>query len=297
VTLRRWSVRLLAGFGAFAGLVLVAVLVARGGDGPGWFAGSRVGVIPLHGAIGSDEEFLADLERFRDDPSVKAIVVHIDSPGGSVAPSQSIYQELRKVRDEGIPVVASIASVGASGGYYVALAADSILALPGSITGSIGVIMELPNARGLLDRVGLQMDVVKSSAHKDIGSPFRPIEPAERDLLQAMISDVYDQFVEAVAKERRLPPSRVRELADGRILSGRQALQAGLVDRTGNLPDAIDVAGRMAGLGELPDWVSPPRPRPTLLDVFFGATASALSERLQAGLQQTQGPRIRYMAR
>ena len=261
VALPKWVIGLFCALGVLLTLGVAAFLLQGGGGG--WASGDRVAVLELYGPIDTDTDFLYELEQFRDDASVKAIVVHIDSPGGGVAPSQSIYQELRKVREEGTPVVASIGSVGASGGYYVALAADTIVALPGSMIGSIGVIMEFPNARDLLDRVGVHMETVKSSAHKDIGSPFRDIEPAERDLLQAMVSDVYGQFVAAVVRERHLPEQQVRHLADGRILSGRQAIRAKLIDREGNLPDAVALAGRMAGLGDDPETVYPPEPSPT----------------------------------
>jgi protease IV len=281
----------------FLGLVLLS-LVARSmvlGESP-WPSAPRVAVLPIHGVILSDEAILFELRRFVNDRSVRAIVVSIDSPGGAVAPSQSIYQELRKARDEGMPVVAAIGSMGASGGYYIALAADSIVAMPGSVTGSIGVIMEFPNASELLGKVGVSMEVVKSSEHKDTGSPYRRISDGDRQLLQAMVSDVYDQFVAAVAAERLIEEDSVRRLADGRLLSGRQALIAGLVDGMGNLNDAIAMAGRMAGLGDDPDVVLPPEPRRSLLEMVLGVQASGLVERLRMGADPLHGPRLRYIA-
>jgi protease IV len=267
---------------------------ARGGSA--WFPRERVAILPIDGVILSDEWILLELRRFVDDPTVRALVVAIDSPGGAVAPSQSIYQELRRAREMGLPVVAVIGSVGASGGYYIALAADSILAMPGSVTGSIGVIMELPDASELLGRVGLNMQVVKSAEFKDAGSPFRRPSDADRQVLQAMVSDVYGQFVDAVAYERALPVDSVHGLADGRLLSGRQAVSAGLIDRPGNLIDAIAVAGRMAGLGDEPDILYPPPPSRSLLEMVLGVRASALTDGLRAGMERSQGPRLRYIA-
>jgi len=283
------AVFLMLGFAAYA------VPAARASGS--WFPHDRVAVLPIEGVILSDEPVLSELRRFLDDPSVRAIVVLIDSPGGAVAPSQSIFQELSKAREQGIPVVASIGSMGASGGYYVALAADTILAMPGSVTGSIGVIMEYPDASELLGKVGVSMQVVKSSEHKDAGSPFRRANDGDRRILQAMVSDVYDQFVAAVAYERVLDEDSVRVLADGRLLSGRQALRAGLVDRTGNLVDAIAVAGRMAGLGDDPEVVYPPEPSRSLAEIILGVRASSLAAGLRAGAEQFQGPRLRYIAR
>ncbi|MFW6205774.1 MAG: signal peptide peptidase SppA, partial [Gemmatimonadota bacterium] len=216
-----------------AGLVL-AVFAA--GGSPGLTFGGRVALLEVDGVIADDRGFLEDIRRLRRDGSVRAWVVAINSPGGVVAPAQSMYEALeRLVVADGQPVVASIGSVGASGGYYVALAADSILALPGSITGSIGVIMEYPNVRELMDRVGVEMEVVKAGDQKDLGSPFRDMAPEEREILDALVADVHAQFMEAVVSARGLPEDRVRTLADGRVLSGRQALEAGLVDRLGNL--------------------------------------------------------------
>jgi len=275
--------------------LLITVLVIARSDGRGIFAGDRIALIPLEGAIMTDEAFLRHLKRFREDRTVKGIVVYIDSPGGAVAPSQSIYQELRKARDEGMPVIAAIGSVGASGGYYAALGADSIFVMPGSITGSIGVILQFPNVEELAEKIGISMEVVKSSELKDIGSPFRPVSPEDRSVLESMVADIYNQFVETVAEERGLSRTQLATLADGRILSGRQAIAAGLADDVGNLPDAIAAAGRMAGLGEDPRVVRPPEPRLSLLQLLLSGS-SEVAGRLRSGLDQLQGPSVRYIA-
>ncbi|HEU5210876.1 MAG TPA: signal peptide peptidase SppA [Longimicrobiales bacterium] len=252
-------------------MVLTGVILAiRGGDG--LRLGDRIALIEIDGVIADDRDLLEQLEEYRDDASVKGFVVAINSPGGVVGPSQSIYRELRRLRDEGKPVIASIGGVGASGGYLVALAADSILVLPGTMTGSIGVIMELPNAAELMDRVGVQVEVVKSSEHKDIGSPFRPMGEGDRALLDTLIQDVYGQFVETVMEERGLSRGQVLAVADGRVISGRQAAALGLVDGIGNLTDAVAIAGRMAGLGSEPSLLRRKDDAPTLMDVLLART-------------------------
>ena len=206
-------------FMTLTGLVLAVMLAA--GDEGGLGFGSRVALLEIDGVIADDQAMLRQIREFRRDPSVKAFVVAINSPGGVVGPSQSIYQELRRLRDEDErPVVASIGGIGASGGYYVALAADSIFALPGSITGSIGVIMEFPNASELMDRIGFAMETVQSHENKDIGSPFRPMTEEDRAILGSLVDDVYNQFVDVVAQERDLPRETVLTMADGRLFSG-----------------------------------------------------------------------------
>lgn len=277
---------------AVAGVILAVVSAAGGRTGLG--GGGRIAVLEVHGAIDDDRDFLEQLRRHRENAAIRGFVISINSPGGVVAPSQSIYGALRELREaDDRPVVAAINGLGASGGYYVALGADSIFALPGSLTGSIGVIMELPDASGLMEKVGVRMQTVQSAEHKDAGSPFRPLSEADRALLQSLVQDVYEQFVTVVVRERALPDSTVRRYADGRILSGRQALAAGLVDRLGNIEDAIDAAGRMAGLDEDPPVTWPKSGRPTLLDVLLGSrTARGVAERLIP--ERIGGATVRY---
>jgi protease IV len=274
--------------------IVLAVLYA-GRDGAGLAVGGRIAVLDVDGIIVDDEELLRHIRRFRDNRSVKGYLVNINSPGGSVAPSQSIFQELRRIRrDDEVPVVASIGGVGASGGYYVALAADSIFALPGSITGSIGVIVEIPDASELLGKVGVRMQTVMSAEHKDIGSPFRPMAEGDRAILESLVLDVFDQFVDQVVEERGLGRAEVLRLADGRILSGRQALAAGLIDRVGNREDALATAGAMAGLGDRPRIIRPPRPRLTLLDLLLGRGPASAVTRLVGPLEPAS-PGVKYV--
>lgn len=276
------------------GLVLA---ITRGSEGTGLSLGDHIAVIPIDGVIGDDKEVLEEIRRFRDDRSVKGYVVAINSPGGAVGPSQSIYREIKRIREEDkVPVIAAISSIGASGGYYIAVAADSIYANPGSVTGSIGVIMEMPNVEPLMKKVGVSMQVIKSAEHKDIGSPFREMTPGDRDILGAMVQDVYQQFVEVVAKERKQARETILPLADGRVLSGRQALQSGLIDRLGNFNDAVAAAGRMAKLGKEPKLLYPTRKKPTLLDVLLGRAAESAVGQIMRPLEEvTSTPRVKFV--
>ncbi len=273
--------------------IAMAVLAARGGGDLG--LGGRVALIEIDGVLYDDAELLEQIAWLRDDPTVRGFVVAINSPGGVVAPSQSIYETLRRIRDEdGLPVVASIGGVGASGGYYIALGADSIYVLPGSITGSIGVIMEFPNATELMDKIGVRMETVQSSEHKDVGSPFRDMTEADRALLEAVVQDVYDQFVDVVATERELSRDAVLAVADGRLLSGRMAIRAGLADAEGNIEDAIAAVGRMADLGDDPYIVRPPEPRRGWLDMLLFGRSTILGRMLDAR-ETAAGPSLRYV--
>ncbi len=197
--------------------------------------------------------------------------------------------------EDSVPVYAAIGGVGASGGYYVALAADSIFAMEGSITGSIGVIMEFPDASGLMQKVGVQMQTVKSAEHKDIGSPFRPLNEGDRALLEGVVQDVYGQFVSAVALERKLSVDSVKVIADGRIMTGRQALQSGLIDAIGNVPDALEAIGKRTDLGKTPKTVRPYREKQGLLGTLIGAkAASAINRAVQPLGEMSGGPRLMY---
>ena len=219
----------------------------------GWIGGDKVAVIRIEGIILDSRETIEELRHYRDNPSVKAIVLRIDSPGGAVVPSQEIFAEVRKTRAEGkIKVVTSMGNVAASGGYYIAAATDRIVANPGTLTGSIGVIMELANVKGLLEKFGVQSVVIKSGRHKDMASPFRAMTPEDRALLQTVLDDVHAQFIDAVATGRSLQLEQVKTLADGRIFTGKQAQTVNLVDELGDLHDAIQLAARLVGISGEP---------------------------------------------
>src|SRR3990167_4683110 len=209
----------------------------------------RIALIRIEGVILDAQETLGELNRFSENPSVKAIVLRIDSPGGGVVPSQEIYDAVRRVRTKSNKaVIASMGSVAASGGYYIAAATDRIVANPGTLTGCIGVIMEMANVEGLLQKIGVEGVVVKSGKYKDVGSPLRKMSDEERGLLQTVMDDVHKQFIEAVAEGRSLELKDVQALADGRIFTGRQAKEANLVDELGNLDDAIQLAADVVGI-------------------------------------------------
>ena len=264
----------------FIFFVIVALFLSRQPSRGDRFAlGDKIGVIEMTGVIASATEILEDLRDFREDSAIKAIVLRIDSPGGSVAPSQEIHDAVKKTA-ELKPVVVSMGSVAASGGYYIAVAAQQIVANPGTMTGSIGVLMEFSNYEELLKKIGWQNIVVKSGRFKDIGSPNRPMSDADRQLLQSMIDDVQSQFVGAVAEGRNLSLEKVKEVADGRIMTGRQALSAGLVDKLGGLETAIDLAAELAGIDD-PNVVYPLAPPPKLIDYFMQGAADHLFKIMQ----------------
>jgi len=214
-------------------------------------SGEGVGVLEIEGTIDDSQNVVNELKRFKDAPWIRAVVVRIDSPGGAVAPTQEIFEEIQKAKKQK-PLIASMGGVAASGGYYIASACDEIIANPGTLTGSIGVIMQLGNVEELLKKVGVKGYNIKSGANKDIGSPFQPLTAEGRSILQSLVDNVHNQFVSAVAKSRNMDVTRVRSLADGRVYSGAQAKEVGLVDRFGTLEDAIDRAAERAGLEPQP---------------------------------------------
>jgi len=221
--------------------------------------GGRVAIVEVEGIILDVDDLLHDLKGFRDNPSIRAIVVRINSPGGVVGPTQEVHDALMRLREAGKPVVASLGSIAASGGYYIAVAADRIYANPGTLTGSIGVIMQMPNVDGLLKKVGVDYVVIKAGQYKDLGNFSRPMRPDERQVLQSLLDDVHGQFIDAVAAGRNLERTRVVSFADGRIFSGSQAKALSMVDSLGGLDDAVNAAGTLAGLKVPPKTITPRR--------------------------------------
>lgn len=225
--------------------------------------GRTVGLIYIDGEItggpstsgffgtttGSDS-ILSQLKEAREDPEVKAVVLRVNSPGGSAPASQEIGEEIARLRKAGKVVVTSMGDVAASGGYWIAASSDHIIASPATLTGSIGVVMQLTNLQEFYGKLGLSHETFKSGPHKDMGSSTRPVTPEERAIFQSMIDDIYSQFVDVVAKGRKLPVERVRAIADGRVFTGEQAKEAGLVDELGNFNYALDRAAELAGLGK-----------------------------------------------
>jgi protease-4 len=217
---------------------------------------NQIAIVEIKGMISESRATVQQLRKFQHNPKVKGIIVRIDSPGGAVGPSQEIYNAVARIRDEGDKkIFASLGSVAASGGYYIASAADTIFANPGTLTGSIGVIMAFSNIQDLIEKIGIRPEVIKSGAFKDAGSPVRSISKEERKLLQNLVDDVHQQFVEDVAKGRNLPNEDIGRLADGRVYTGRQAFELKMVDRMGGLQDAIDLLATQAGIEGAPKIV------------------------------------------
>ena len=285
---------LLGGTVATVALAFLVVHLALSGDQISLGSlGGRVGLVEVLGDISESESVVEQLERLGRDPSVHAVVVRIDSPGGGVAASQEIYEAVQKVRKQDKPVVASLAGVAASGGYYVACAADTIVANPGTLTGSIGVIMSFPNTEELFRKVGVKLEVIKTGQFKDVGSIWRPMTDEERELLQGVLTNVYDQFVDAIAEGRGMSRDRILPYADGRVFSGDQAQEYGFVDVLGDLDDAIDIAGELGGIGGNPSVVRKERRRVTLLD-FLDEKMNLMGR--VAGIRPS-GPLLEYRLR
>jgi len=236
----------------------------------------KIGIVEIKGIIAEAAPIIKQIKQYHKNKQVKAIILRINSPGGAVGPSQEIYVELRRVAKE-LTVVASLDSVAASGGYYVACPAHKIVASPGTITGSIGVLMQFTNIQGLLDKIGLKGIVIKSGEYKDIGSPMRDMSPKEKRILQDLIDNVHEQFIQAVAESRMLSLENVRRISDGRIFSGQQAQALGLVDQMGNFHDAVRIAADIAGIKGEPTLIYPPRRlRTSILDLIFGSYSERL---------------------
>jgi protease IV len=228
-------------------MVVMSVLFTLGTRESDFDFGEKVGVIEVNGVISESKTVLSQLKRFREDDAIKAIVVRINSPGGAVGPSQEIFREIRRTTAVK-KVVASMGTIAASGGYYIAAGASGIVADPGTITGSIGVIMGFTNYQELLHKIGLVPIVVKSGKYKDIGSPVRKMTPEERKILTDLADKIHQQFIQAVIDGRKMDRKKVESLADGRIFTGQESKELGLVDRLGNLEDAIEWAGRLGGI-------------------------------------------------
>ena len=228
----------------------------------------KVALIELKGVILSSDEIVRQIKKYAKSSSVKAIVFYVDSPGGGVSASEEIFQELKKAKEKK-PVVVSMGSVAASGGYYVSLAGSKIVANPGTITGSIGVIAQFPNFRKLLDKVGIDFEVIKSGKFKDSGNPYRGLTPEERKYFQGVIDDVFEQFVNHVVSERKIPRNEVLKIADGRIFTGRQAYEFGLVDTLGTLETAIKIAAEMSGIKGEPRIVKEKKKKPSFFELLF----------------------------
>jgi protease-4 len=226
---------------------------------------------------------MKQLRRFAADDSLKAVVVRIDSPGGAVGPSQEIHDEVRKLAKKKT-VVCSLGNLAASGGFYIAVACPKIVAAPGTLTGSIGVISQFPNVKGIAQRFDFKMETVKSGKLKDAGNPFRDMTPEDRAYWQGLIDRVYGQFLSAVAQGRNLKEDDVRKIADGRVITGAEAKELGLVDQLGNFYDAVELAKTEAKLTGEPHLVYPPDEKSRFLEELMGTAAGAVADAVSARL-------------
>jgi len=273
------------GGGAFflfvlAVFTLVYVSLRRGEGTEAFGFGDRIGVVDLEGVIIEPKTVVSDLKRFANDDSIKAIILHVNTPGGGVAASQEIYQEVKRIREsKKKPIVASIETVGASGGYYVSSAASKIFADRGSVVGSIGVIAEWYNYGDLVHWAKLKDVVLKTGEFKDTGNPARELTPAERQYLQQLIDNMYGQFIHAVAEGRKLKEEDVRALADGRVWTGEQAKQLKLIDEFGDFQATVEDTAKSVGIQGEPTLVHPEKQRRTLLDLLFGDLSEYLPDK------------------
>jgi len=291
-------------------LVAVGIFIALFSAGLSSFLGykgvfstkGRIGIVTVKGVITDSRSVVELLKKYEEDSAIRAIVVRIDSPGGAVAPSQEIYDAiiLLKKRKK---IVASMGSVAASAGYYIACGADRIVANPGTVTGSIGALMHFSNLEDLLKKIGMKSSVVKSGKYKDIGSPAREMTQEERGIIQGVIDDIYQQFVETVSVNRKIPREKLEAIADGRIMTGRQALQLGLVDELGNLQRAVDVAANLSGIVGKPELVYPKEKGLTLWKFIADEMMSAVMNRVNeqafdfggtARMEAYQGPATKF---
>jgi protease-4 len=244
-----------------------------------------VAVVELIEPIMSSERVVQQLKRFRENSSVRAIVLRIESPGGGVSASQEIYEEVKKTRAYGKPIVVSMGSVAASGGYYIAIGASRIVANPGSVVGSIGVISQFMHVNDLLTKIGVTSTTIKSGSLKDAGSPYRQPTAEDKRYFQEMVDDIYDQFVSAVAEERKLDKAQVKKIADGRVFTGRKAYELKLIDTLGTYQDAITIAAEMAQVFGTPRVIKE-RKRETLSERLFGVMRDEITTLKNELLQQ-----------
>ena len=270
----------------FFALVYVLSLLKGGGGTLG--LQSKVGVVLIEGVIADSREIIEQIEELADDDGVRAVVLRINSPGGGVAASQEIYRAVRKLQTKK-KVIVSMGSVAASGGYLIAAAADRIVANPGTVTGSISAVMHFADIQELMKKVGVRSSVIKSGKFKDIGSPVRDMTAEEKQLIQGIVDDIYDQFVRTIAEDRKIPLEKVLSLADGRIFSGRQALQLKLVDELGSLEDAVLLAGRLAGIEGKPFVVYTEKKKTNLWKYLLESTASVVSGEIRKSTVDSPG--------
>ena len=276
--------------GLFAVIILVTIGSALLPDH--WKSPSgEIALVHVNGILMDSRDIVRQLSDYRHDPQVRGIILRIDSPGGAVAPAQEIYSEIMKLRANHKTVYASMSTVAASGGYYIACAADYVLANPGTLTGSISAVMAFNNIEELTKKVGVKPNIIKSGKFKDVGSPLRAMTPEEQKLLQDVVDDVHEQFVQAIATGRDLPLAEVRKIADGRIMTGQQALRLKLIDEVGGLEKTIDLLAKKLGVVGRPNVIEQKEKVPLLDWLLQGSLASGLAQTLMPSPQ----PRLQYI--
>lgn len=271
-----WLIFALVGFFILSAVFSIVAINAILGNDAELSISSGVGLVEVKGLIIDPQETVKQLHEFGKDDKVKAIVLRIDSPGGVVGPSQEICSAVKKLKSKK-PVIVSMGSAAASGGYYIAVPATLIYANPGTITGSIGVLMKFSNLEGLMGKIGMKAFTLKTGKFKDVGSPARTMSEEEKAMLQSVIDSTHAQFIRAVAEGRKLPLEQVRQLADGRIFSGEQAMELKLVDRLGTMQDAVEEAARLGGISGEPHLIKPPKKKRLLLDMLVEESASRIA--------------------
>jgi protease-4 len=289
--MRRHPVILGIGILLFIGVaffvLIYALTMLKGGRSP-FSLHEKVGVVLIEGVITDSSGIVEQIDEFSSDDGVRAVVLRIDSPGAGVAASQEICRAVNELRKKK-KVVASMGSVAASGGYLIATATEKIVANPGTITGSISAVMHFADIQVLMKKVGVRSSVVKSGKFKDIGSPVRDMTAEERRLIQGIVDDIYDQFVRTISENRKIPLDNIIKIADGRIFSGKQALQLKLLDELGGLQDAVLIAGRLSGIEGKPEIIYATKKKTGLLKYFVENMTSVVSGELRKRTVESRG--------
>lgn len=239
---------------------------------------NNIGVVEIEGTILSSKEIIQELDNFYNRDDIKAIIIRLNTPGGSVAPSQEIYEKVKKIASSNTkPIVASIGSISASGGYYIAIGADKIIANPGSITGSIGVIMNFPIAKDLIEKIGLEFKTIKSGDLKDAGSPYKYPTDKDEKYFESIVNNLHNQFLREVSIQRSIPIVKLNEYADGRIFTGEQAYSINLIDTLGTFEDALNISKNLANISGETNLIYPKINKSKFLKMFFEESRSFLN--------------------
>ncbi|MBN1398509.1 MAG: signal peptide peptidase SppA [Bacteroidetes bacterium] len=292
-TTAKWVIGIFVGLIFLFGIIIFVMMswmFSDEGDSSIGSVGDKLAVIELKEEIYFSEEIVRQFKKYRENSSVRAIVFRIESPGGGVAASQEIFEEVKKTRDAGKPVVVSMGSVAASGGYYVACAANKIVANPGTLTGSIGVISHFLSFEPLMKKVGVEETTIKTGKFKDIGSPFRKTTEEDKQYFNSVISDVYDQFVDAIEEERGLERAHILKYADGRVFTGRQAVEYGFVDTLGTMEDAVSIAAELGDIKGRPNVIKETK-RKTFFERIIGDAAAEVTK---IGHEFLRSPVLQY---